>query len=191
MKISTSRSFLATSLVCLLALNFTHCGNSTADKLSASVAGEAGEAGSSAQAGQAPASFCGHVSSSSECDPLTSAQCNASGQTCDYSSTSSIFSCYGEAPFSTAGGPCGKGFTCGPTTTCNIDVGKCQHYCCSDNDCDQGSCWPDLFVDGDAHVGVCGDEFADKGAAGAAGATGVAGESGATSELAVGGAGGG
>ncbi len=55
---------------------------------------------------------------------------------------------------------------------------KCQHFCCSDSECDTGTCLLGIFLDGDAAAGVCADEFMDSGTGGEAGAGGMSGESG-------------
>lgn len=188
---SSLRPLVASTLACLLTLSLINCGETKADRRvsNAGEAGASGNAGSSAQAGQGPA-LCGSLPTYSVCDPLTAAQCHATGETCDYNFTTGAFVCLTAPKFSLAGGPCGPdGFDCGPSTTCDSTDWKCKHFCCSDRDCDQGSCYSAIFTDGEASVGVCGDEFVELGAGGAAGAGGTAGESGAAGEPSVGGAG--
>ena len=166
---SVSRPLLAFGLASVLALSIADCKSSSNGPSGGS--GEAGEAGSTSQTGQGPSSFCGKVSAFSECDPLTASPCNAAaGQTCDYDFPSGTFKCFTWPKFSAAGELCGETNNCGPTVTCNINIEKCQHFCCSDADCDQGSCYAEVFSDGNASVGVCGDEFVELGAAGAGGA---------------------
>ena len=43
----------------------------------------------------------------------------------------------------------------------NYSWAACQHYCCSDGECEKGMCWVGLFEDGEASAAVCGDEFVD------------------------------
>jgi len=158
------RQLAASSFIALLTLNLINCGkaNTSAKSLAAnSEAGAGGEAGSPA----AETLVCGKLAPTSNCDPISAAPCNvAAGETCEYDFGPGSFLCLSVGEFSQAGGPCGKpGSSCGPSTTCNqtVNQGTCQHYCCSDDECEQGTCYLDLFDDGEASVGVCIDEFTD------------------------------
>ncbi len=168
---SISRSLAACGLVCLIASNLTCCSDSTtSEALTTSVSGS-GPGGGSAEGGAAPSLVCGKRSAFSECDPLTASPCDvAANETCDYDFVTLTFHCVAWSKVQSAGEACGDPLNCGATTTCNIAIEKCQHYCCSDSDCLQGSCaFPGVFVDGDAESGVCADEFVDAAGAGGEG----------------------
>ena len=156
------RPFVVSSLACLIALSSTDCGKSESKAKSLQVSSEAGAGGEAGSTGQG-ITVCGKAAPSSECEPLTAAPCNiAGGETCEYDFSRTGFFCYQWPKFSRAGEICGEGYNCGPATTCNINVPACQHYCCSDSECENGMCWVGLFEDGEASAGVCGDEFVDE-----------------------------
>lgn len=187
---SVLQSLAACCLACLLTLSFTGCSDSPKEALSVktTTGGAAGDSAAIAQAGRSPSTVCGKVSDFSECDPLTAAPCDIAGrETCDYSIGEGIFECVRWPQPLAAGDKCGASLNCGATTTCNIQIEKCQHYCCSDRDCDQGSCLLDVFADGEASAGVCYEEFTGEGGMGGGSADSEAGGEPATGGAGAGG----
>lgn len=133
------------------------------------VATSPGSGGESASGGSGPAGetagpvlICGNEAIISQCDPLSSAPC-AEGETCDHFAAFGGFKCFDNPEPAGAGEFCdNETVVCGPGLYCEtFELMVCQHYCCDDSDCETGSCYgaDEFFLDGQATVGACYDEF--------------------------------
>lgn len=153
--------------LCTIVVALVHCGTKAEQgRLSSAPIGDAGAAG------QAALLICGQPAELSLCDPVTAAPCDiGAGESCDYSIPHGAFKCFPGPNFGKPGQACDDvAIFCGPTTTCNVILSQCEHYCCSDADCAQGSCNPNQFMDGPVRVGGCTGEYGTERSPGASGA---------------------
>lgn len=181
------RIVLASCVAGLLALSIASCGDGEEERAHGGTSGAGGEAhgGSAGEEPAGPISSCGGLLGNSTCDPVTAYPCDVeAGETCDFSNMLGGFDCYEGPNDSGVCETCAEesGEFCGPGTTCNYLLERCEKYCCDDSDCESGTCLRNPFMEDaialagvceEAAMVVCGD------AQGGAGGTGSAGEAGA------------
>jgi hypothetical protein len=158
----------AMQLVLALPLTILNCGSESEEgarggpmggEVGASGAGYGGE--SVAGGGTGPAVLiCGLETAISECEPVEATGCDvAAGETCDHSSSLGGFKCFPDS-LARAGEFCDNvTLFCGAGTYCNVELELCQHYCCENSDCAEGTCERGYFVDGMADIGFCFAEY--------------------------------
>lgn len=115
------------------------------------------------------------------CNPVTNEGCAGNGVKCDYNG--GAFVCWGPPHDVPPGGSCASsgGPHCQPKNGCdqpaNSATGVCKPYCCSDADCNGGTC---TRIGTKYTFGYCNSGGGTGGTGGSGGSGGVAGSGGAT-----------
>jgi hypothetical protein len=155
------RTFQRAWWVVVLGLGLAGC--SSEEPASTESGGEASKTASGGAPADSPVLICGVAPTKSLCDPVTTAPCDIlAGQTCDYSIRTGRYQCFDGPNLVEPGGKCDSlANFCAAGASCNVEIERCQRFCCSDLDCAEGTCRTSYRKDGEAMIGICLDEYAN------------------------------